>query len=187
MSYKLRIEQDVDPMSPRDWDNVGTIVANHRRYDLGDDGAPKIDRSDFNDWDEVEQHLKDECGAIAVLPVYLYDHSGITVSTTPFGCPWDSGRVGAIYATAENVTSLLGDDASEDTILKALRGEVTDYDRYLRGDIWCYVVKDRYGNVEDSCGGFFGEEDATNEGEAALRYCVEHAPRPCTQAAPVCS
>ena len=119
--------------------------------------------------------------------MYLYDHSGLSVSTTPFYCPWDSGRVGVIYATAKSVADILGADADEDAILQALRGEVADYDRYLRGDIWCYVIEDRYGNVEDSCGGFFGEEDATENGEAALRYCIEHAPKPCTQATAVCS
>jgi hypothetical protein len=186
MNYKLRVEQDDDPMSPREWDNVGTIVAEHRRYNLSDEGAPRIDWADFSGWDEVEQHLKDECGAIAVLPVYLYDHSGLAISTSPFGCPWDSGRVGAIYATAERVVNMLGTDVDEEAILQALRGEVTDYDQCLRGDIWCFVIEDGHGNVVDSCGGFYGREDATENGEAALRYCIENAPKPCAQPAPAC-
>jgi hypothetical protein len=173
-------------MSPRDYDNVGTIVAGHRRYGLGDDGAPEIDWSDFDGWEAIDRHLRDECGAVAVLPIYMYDHSGITLSTEPFSCPWDSGRVGAIYATAEAVEAILGEDATEDAILKALRGEVADYSQYVCGDIWCFVIEDGYGNVIDSCCGFFSEEDATEQGNAALRYCIEHAPTPCTQAAPTC-
>lgn len=187
MGYKLRVEQDEDPISPREYDNVGTIVAGHRRYKLGDDDAPEIDWSDFDGWEAVERHLRDECGAIAVLPVYLYDHSGITVSTKPFSCPWDSGRVGAIYATDKRVADLLGTDVDEEAILKVLRDEVSNYDQYLRGDVWFYVVEDRFGNVEDYCSGFFGEEEATEQGEAALRYCIDHEPKPCTQAAPVCT
>jgi hypothetical protein len=174
-------------MSPREWDNVGTIVAGHRRYSLGDDGAPEIDWSDFDGWEAVDRHLRDECDAIAVLPIYIYDHGGITLSTKPFACPWDSGRVGAIYATAESVANMLGNDATEDAILKVLRGEVDDYSQYICGDIWCYVIEGEHGDVEDSCGGFFSEEDATSEGQAALRYCVEHAPKPCTQTVPVCT
>jgi hypothetical protein len=186
MSYKIRVERDSDPMSPREWDNVGTIVTGHRRYNLGDDHAPPIDWDDFDGWDEVEAHLREEHGAVAVLPVYLYDHSGLALSTKPFHCPWDSGRVGAIYATAERVVDILGTDVDEEAILNALRGEIEDYHRYITGDVWCYVIEDRFGNVIDSCCGFFSEEDAAGEGEAALRHCIEHAPKPCAQAAPTC-
>ena len=28
------------------------------------------------------------------LPLYLFDHSGITMNTSGFSCPWDSGQVG---------------------------------------------------------------------------------------------
>lgn len=38
---------------------------------------------------------------VAMLPLFLYDHSGITMSTGPFHCPWDSGQVGFIYMTYE--------------------------------------------------------------------------------------
>ena len=33
-----------------------------------------------------------------LLPLYLYDHSGITMNTGGFSCPWDSGQVGWIFA-----------------------------------------------------------------------------------------
>lgn len=32
-----------------------------------------------------------------ILPLFLYDHSGITMNTSGFNCPWDSGQVGIIY------------------------------------------------------------------------------------------
>lgn len=34
-----------------------------------------------------------------ILPLYLYDHSGITMNTSGFHCNWDSGQVGWIYAS----------------------------------------------------------------------------------------
>jgi len=37
-------------------------------------------------------------GKYVILPLYLYDHGGITMSTGAFSCPWDSGQVGWIYA-----------------------------------------------------------------------------------------
>jgi hypothetical protein len=36
-----------------------------------------------------------------VLPLYLYDHGNITMSTGSFHDTWDSGRVGFIYMTKE--------------------------------------------------------------------------------------
>ena len=43
-----------------------------------------------------------------VLPVYLYDHSGIRISTSPFSCPWDSGQVGVIYCTKKKAVYEFG-------------------------------------------------------------------------------
>ncbi|SNS23209.1 hypothetical protein SAMN05446037_1006135 [Anaerovirgula multivorans] len=36
-----------------------------------------------------------------ILPLYLYDHSGITMSSSPFSCQWDSVQVGWIFCTKE--------------------------------------------------------------------------------------
>jgi hypothetical protein len=33
-----------------------------------------------------------------ILPVYMLDHSGVSISVRPFGDPWDSGLAGCIYA-----------------------------------------------------------------------------------------
>lgn len=35
--YRIRIEQDLDAESPREWDNMGTMVCWHRNYNLGDE------------------------------------------------------------------------------------------------------------------------------------------------------
>jgi hypothetical protein len=185
-NFKLRIIRDEDPISPREWDNVGTIVARHWRYNLGDDNAPEIDWSDFDCWEAVEQHLRDEYGATVVLPVYLYDHSGLALSTTPFTCRWDSGRVGAIYATADSVASILG-NADVEAVREALRAEVEEYNRYVEGDVWGFVVQDPWGHVVDSCFGFYDKDDAENQGQASLQHHIEHAPKPCAQLAPACS
>jgi len=38
-----------------------------------------------------------------ILPLYLYDHGGITMNTGGFSCRWDSGQVGWIYASKESL------------------------------------------------------------------------------------
>jgi hypothetical protein len=181
--FKLRVEQDTDPMSPREWDNVGTMLCFHQRYSLGDDNLA-LDHSDFDDWEAIEQHLRKECGAVAMLPLYLMDHSGLSMSTTSFGCRWDSGRVGVIYTTAKRLTEIGVELARAAECLVA---EVDDYDRFLRGEIYCFVIEDRHGNVVDSCGGFHSEEDCRSEGDAARLAAIEALGLPCVQRAPACS
>ena len=51
-------------------------------------GSPAYER-------EVDERLmKVISQKFLMLPLYLYDHSGITMNTTGFSCPWDSGQVG---------------------------------------------------------------------------------------------
>lgn len=94
-----------------------------------------------------------------VLPLYLYDHSGIAMSATPFGCPWDSGQVGFIYAER--------DQAEYPDPMADLLNEVKTYDRYLSGDVYGYVIKDMDCNELSSSWGFYGfnqcKEDALAE------------------------
>jgi len=161
---------DEDPMSPRrDCDCFGVMVCFHRRYDLGD--KHDLRSEDFGGWDGVAAHLKSELGAAIVLPLYLYDHSGITMSTGKFSCPWDSGQVGFIYVTKEKIQAEYG-EVNADTMKKAealLESEVEVYDQYLTGDVWGYVLRD-YDKEVDSCWGFFGldyvRKEATNLAEA---------------------
>jgi hypothetical protein len=90
-----------------------------------------------------------------ILPLYLYDHSGITISTKPFGCPWDSGQVGFIFADREC--------KEYDDMLAGLTAEVETYDSYLTGDVYGYTIEDQDGNVVHSCWGFYGCEYCKTE------------------------
>ena len=67
-----------------------------------------------------------------ILPLYLYDHSGITMNTTGFSCPWDSGQVGWIYADKRRIEAEYG-KVTPETVEKArqvLEGEVKSYDYF---------------------------------------------------------
>lgn len=70
-----------------------------------------------------------------VLPLYLYDHSGLAMNTTGFSCPWDSGKVGIIFATFETLRKALGIrrlSAKHRTIAyELLRLEVSEYAQYI--------------------------------------------------------
>ena len=167
----INLIQDPYPENPREaFDNLGTMVCWHRRYKLGDE-QPTCNPTEF--WDELDR------GDHIILPLYLLDHSGITISTEPFSCPWDSGQVGWIYmpiSTARENWSSLPEGELHEAAERCLRAEVEEYDAYLRGDAWGYTIEDEHGDEIESCWGFLGEECARQEAEAAARALAAMLP-----------
>jgi len=148
----IKIYPDEMAESPREWDNLGTMICFHRRYNLGDKHSLSV---------EEAKALASREDVIS-LPLYLYDHSGITMNTTGFHCPWDSGQVGFIYVTKEKVRKEFGKKAISkkllSKVLDILRGEVETYDQFLTGDVYGFKSFDAEGNEVDSCWGFFGHD-----------------------------
>lgn len=161
----LEIEQDLNPENPREDDNLGIMVCFHKRYNLGD--KHDLNPKDFNGWSELEQHLYDKEDAKIVLPLYLYDHSGLSMSTQTFygrlpqgHARFDSGQVGFIYAKDD-------EDLSIEQIKKTLTEEVKTYDKYLRGEVYGYTLYElktcnlghEHKEMIDSCWGFYDIDD----------------------------
>ena len=150
-TYKVVIRQEDEAESPREWENEGTMLCWHDRYRLGDEQL------------EPPEGVEDVPDDVVRLPLYLYDHGGLTMSTSPFSCDWDSGQVGWIYAKLEDPK-----DASARArarVTKNLIGEVEVYDMYLRGEVYGYRVY-KHGDDEEwlleevgSCWGFYGDHD----------------------------
>ena len=123
------------------------------------------------------------------LPLYLYDHSGISISTGSFSCPWDSGQLGLIYVSKDKIRQDYGikhvTKAWADKIRGYLKDEVETYDQFLTGDVWGFQVFEVPEGVDpeeeideleevESCFGFFVEEDAEEEAKETLAYYEEH-------------
>jgi len=171
----VHVDLDPEPCDPREWDNLGTMVCLHRRYALGDSHDYRAE--DHGGWNDLEQHiLRDHPGAV-VLPLYMLDHSGLTMSTTdslfrafdPAG--WDWGQVGFIYASAETIRAEYGVKRISRRLRAlakdVLRAEVEEYDRYLRGDCYAFTIEGPDGAVLDSCCGLVGLDHAVAEARAA--------------------
>lgn len=176
----VRIVQDSDAESPRKWDNLGTMVCGHRRYNLGDEDGKsealeliykhltdsQLESMGFDAGHvpDIQQALE-KTGQVIMLNLYLYDHSGITMSCNPFSCPWDSGQVGFIFVSKEKIRDEYGykriNAARVASVTKHLRGEVEVYDQYLTGDVWGFEVKED-DDVKDSCWGFYGSDPLQN-------------------------
>lgn len=142
--------------NPREWDNLGTMVCWHGRYNLGDE-QPTISPSEY---------AEDLPDGTVTLPLYLYDHGGITMSVGAFSCPFDSGQVGFIYATPERVMECYLAAQDPERVIESLVAEVAEYDKYLQGEVYWYKVEKPvpcdHGDIHwehvDSCGGYLGED-----------------------------
>lgn len=160
--YKAIIVYDEDGESPREWDNLGTVVAKHPRYNLADEDAVSVSR--------IQDVIKKNPKSIIVLPVYIYDHSGVSLSTTPFSCRWDSGQVGYIYVTRLDIQREYEEVPSDEKIKEYLKNEIETYSEYLKGEVYGYQILNKDNEEVDSCYGFIGREHAEEEALSALKY-----------------
>jgi len=166
--HSIKIYHDPDTENPREWSNLGTLICWHRRYRLGDShrfDSPEAflrDRAGVSDQSDLSmEHLRDRAERkVVILPVFLYDHSGLAMNTIGFHCPWDSGQVGFLYVTLEAVRKEFGvkrvTKALREKAEGILRGEVVSYDAYLGGRVYGYVIE-RDGEEIDACWGFVGD------------------------------
>lgn len=177
----LKIVQDEDVESPREGENLGVMICWHRRYNLGDKhnfSEPRdfmvslVEKYADEEVEEIDELTDDElmniiADHIVILPLFLYDHSGITMKTSSFNDRWDSGQVGWIYASKKRFRDETGYTESElfnqGLAQEMLIGEVEDYDKFLTGDVYGFVLEDEFGDVKDSCWGFYGLEAIQEE------------------------
>lgn len=197
----ITIHTDEFPLNPRkEYGNAATMACQYGNYDLGDgtlellydaliedpmfescyEGHPDskryINPNSPSDCIEAAQRFGFE-----VLPLYLYDHSGLTISTSSFSCPWDSGMVGVIFMSKQDmrdnfnvkkVTKFIREKARD-----LMKAEVEDYDYYLTGQCYGYSIykdKDSLDEIE-SCYGFIGDlEYVTWSAKNAADGIVDH-------------
>jgi len=182
----LKIELDDDPINPvKEYDLAGTMCFFHRHMELGhshafaEDLTPE-DEDGYQDYYEdspsgFAQWMKDNEKNILAIPVYAYEHGGITIKAggkRPSWDSFDSGQLGYIYITYDNIVKEWGKRGkriSKAELAKAeacLIAEVNDYDDYLTSNCHGYTITDKETGEElDSCWGFLGNE----------KYCREEA------------
>jgi len=113
---------------------------NSRNFYMASENMPELDDTDY--W---------------FAPIYAYCHGGMTVSTTPFSCKWDSGILGYV---AVKRPSRGGEYKRRTEFYKELTAYVEVLDAYIKGD--CYgLVFEEDGEVIDSVWGFIGDHETS--------------------------
>jgi hypothetical protein len=160
--FKIFVDDDcIDPR--KNEDRMGTMACvDNRKYSLGDKQLSS---------EEIQEIIEDQ--NFVTLPLFLYDHSGITMKTTKFSCPWDSGQIGIIYISKQDIIKEYGAFNKENKLkaIDYMRCEVKTYDNYLTGNIYGFQLVEKKtceccSNVDeeviDSCWGLNGDDFKNN-------------------------
>lgn len=161
MKYSLTFEQDTDCESPKDTcddhdtGRVFLVTTKNRYFQVDHKLIPVTGRSI-----EVPESVQ---RTHHIYPLRAYIHSGVALSLGseyPFSDQWDSGQIGLVCVTKDTSEIPFPEKAAE--------GLVEQWNQYLSGDVWGYVIKDETGQTIDSCWGFYGRAYAESEGRDAL-------------------
>lgn len=154
-----------DPQNPRtDVFNCTTMWCWHKRYNLGDEGG-KPREGDFRGWEEIADYIRSNHGDALLLiqPLYLIDHSGISISTGSFRDRWDSGQVGFIFVTDHHYVEAMGEtndsiESKRAWAEKVIAQEVELYDTYLQGLVYFgeLLDLDNPGGEREMSGDYYG-------------------------------
>lgn len=197
---RLVIEQDELLEDPRSWDNLGTMLCRNRHYQLGDCNTNReteeqlaeicrkygksdeeIDEMTFAEEIQFILNQDNICG----LPLYITDHSGISMQTYRFDA-WDSSFVGLIFVEKDFYlaqTCLKDEEGWKEKAKETLKSEVETYSDFLEGNVYEWTLYEptvvirqsmdgkelsreivEEGEVVDSMGGFYSPtlEDVEN-------------------------
>lgn len=101
---------------------------------------------------------------IVVLPIAVYEHSGITMwlgsVDDHFDSQWDCSDVGFAYIekeTAMKEGALKEGDDWKAWATNRMSSAMKVYDEYLRGECYGYEVEDEDGDFVDGCWGYIGD------------------------------
>ena len=125
---------------------------------------------DKSPWNEIQvafrEHVHDY---IHLLPLYKYEHSGVSYSVKPFKSIWDSGQIGYVY---------LSKDEFEDSqrARQRIDAAIKEFSSWANGEVYRWQVKHQKDGFIDGCGGYIGDHEYVwSEGERNLTRIVSEA------------
>lgn len=163
--------------------NGEQFVAWYARYN-----ADEREREDEVSVAEMRARAEEMQEQWEVFIVRAYIHGSVSLALEGSGAhtrmpdqQWDVSRCGVILIDKVKWHERIGTPpAPEDGVTvdqtdwrKIAEAHVKEWNQYLGGEVYGYVVKDGVADEVDSCWGFYGIEDAREEGRAAAEASAE--------------
>jgi hypothetical protein len=158
--------------NPRTWDNLGHMVCSNRSYAFGDEQFTGQTIDDIREKygggiSGLEAWAEKERDAAVALPLYLYSHSGQSISTRSFigraqHARFDSGLLGVVYVTRDKALKEFDRKRMSQKLRKQIKeiveAEVETYDQYVQGNVYGFTLRDREGREVETMGGYVGDD-----------------------------
>ena len=131
--------------------------------------------------------LVEQSGSVVMLPISMYDHSGITLwlgsTMGHVDAQWDCSSVGFAYVEKDKAEEempqrgqLPGTDWKQ-WAYKMMESEMNVYDQYVRGNVYGWYVEYGEDQFEDSCWGYVGDDEIPRMIEEAKDVIDYHLAR----------
>jgi hypothetical protein len=163
---RLEISCENNPMSPREWSCLGYFFTKDNRYrspDGSDNALYKImleaeylvDNADEH-MDAIKKLAKEQgIDIIAIYPVVKYEHSAVVYKLGQIH-GFDYSNNGFYIITKDSQKEL---GTKRKDFEKVIKQELADYNQYINGEIYRFILYNEKGEQIDSCGGFYDIDD----------------------------
>jgi len=101
---------------------------------------------------------------LAILPIYGYEHSGISINAgyNRYHCIWDSGQIGYAFITKDMAKQYGLETTSTEKLEQTIINITNEIDKIYQGEVYsvvCEYLDDDNTVIDyDICGGFIGYE-----------------------------
>lgn len=161
----LEITNEEDPENPREWSNLGyfiTIESDNYSPDNNDE-LHKIIKNTGKEATSQEKHIEmiteqyqEETGyhIEAIYPITKYKHGGTIYKLGQYH-GFDYSNNGFYIITTETQKEL---GTKKKDFEKVINQELEVYNQFINGETYRFILYDKKGEHEDSCGGFYNIE-----------------------------
>lgn len=150
----LTVEYDEHAEDPRKWAEYdSTMACVSRDLNIGDQHDYDVDA--LNEIQASDKYV--------ALPIYKYEHSGVTINTTGFSCRFDSGQIGVIFISKEDIRKHNKVKRVTEKLVNEYKAkmvaEVAEYALYLEGESYSYNVEEVGGDGDEPWHSYLGDMD----------------------------
>ena len=177
----LEIRHEEDSTSPREWSNLGYFITIDNKYNSPDkneilENVIRETGDEASDLDDHIRRIKQNCqDIVAIYLISKYEHGGVSYGLGRRN-GWDYSNNGFYVITKETQKEL---GTKKKDFQRVIEDELDIYNKYISGEVYSFVLYDKDGEVEDSCGGFYDIEDIREhlpkgwEKESLEEYIIE--------------